>query len=249
MIEVKKPSELFEKGYSFNMLIYGPPGVGKTTFATDPKDVLLIDCENRGKFVRNQGTGVVSLKNWTDFEQLPAFIKSHTNYRIVVIDPLGELFDKLSEDLRAKGYRNSSGNLTLEGWGMAKEKFKKTLRELRDMDVNVICISHTSEDKDEERLVCRPYLPAKLHIDVCALMDVVGFMEDGKSGKDNKGVRRIRFRPNDKVYAKDAVGALPEVVENPTFDSVYSLMKDNVLARIDHARAKNQSEFEKDLDK
>jgi hypothetical protein len=232
-----------------NVLVYGHPGVGKTTFAAISKDVLLADVEGGANFLSLRGIKVdtVRIQKWADLEDLYKMVKEG-KWKTVAIDPIGELLDKLIEELKATGYCDSKGaSMTIQGWGVAKDKFKKMIRRFRDLDVNLILVAHSAEKKTEESLIVRPKLQASLEEDVCAMMNLVGYLKVEK-GSDKKLKRRLLCQPTDCYYAKDRTGTLPESIEDPTFDKVQEIVHTNphFLKSAQHEQKMN--DFEKELD-
>lgn len=212
---------------TINCLIYGAPGTGKTSLAASTERCLVADVENGALFLGLHGVqaDIVRIEKWDDISELYTLVKDG-QYDTVVIDPLGELLEKLIEKLKAEGYAQGKGDsmsLSLQGWGVAKDRFKKALRMFRDLNVNVVLIAHSSEKKDEDMTTVRPKMQASLDEDVCAMMNVVGYLKMVSDGK--KKIRRLYLQPTDKYYAKDRTGLLPEYIDDATF----GLLKDTIV--------------------
>lgn len=230
------------------VLVYGHPGVGKTTFAASGPGTLLVDVENGAGLLGLRGIKVdrTRIKTWSEMQEVLEFCKTK-KWQTVAIDPIGELLDKLLQELKLSGYgANKGDSLSLQGWGVAKEKFRKMLRDFRDLDMNVVLVAHSSEKKEEEALLVRPKLQASLDEDVCGMMDVVGYMKMDRVEKKN--VRRLYVQPTEKYYAKDRTGALPEFVENATLPMLLEKVAAQPnLHNMNVEAEKNLNEFEKGL--
>lgn len=251
MIEVKNSLTSATKP-SLNMLCYGQPGVGKTSFgASGMGKTILIDAESGSNLLalREINVDIVSLKSWDEMKEVYAWVKEK-GYETVVLDPLGELLDKLLSSLKKDGYASAKGDsLTLQGWGVAKERFREMIRAFRDLKINTILVAHSAESKDEDAVLVRPKLQAHLDEDVCAMMDIVGYLKVGKVKEET--VRRMYFSPTDKFYAKDRSGQLPEYLDNASFKDIMERIQANPvlqkLNELNEKESKNVDEFSKDL--
>lgn len=123
-------------------LIYGPPGVGKTTAAIQFPSPYVIDTEGGtdyyGDIIERSG-GVVWQSSSIDevtAEVLTLARESHP-YRTIVIDPFTSLFDTATEEgVATKG--DEFGKHT----AFAKSKSKRLIRALEAADMNVVLTSH-----------------------------------------------------------------------------------------------------------
>lgn len=229
MLEIKKTQDVKIEP-SINMLVYGPPGVGKTTFACGTDKVLIGDVEGGAVFLGMHGVAAdyACISKWSDIDELYKAAKDG-GYKTVVIDPLGELLDKLIAQLKTEGYGQGRGDnmtLALQGWGIAKDRFKSAIRRFRDLNINLVLVAHSSEKKDEELTTVRPKLQASLDEDVCSMMHIVGFMKN-VTGKDKVTTRRLFLNPTEKYYAKDRIGLLPPFMDNAKFEDVRKTITDN----------------------
>lgn len=245
-LQIKKSTDYNPKELSVNVLIYGHPGVGKTTFAAKSGGKTLIaDCESGSRFLGLHGIecDVAEIKDWTDMQEV---YKLADQYDTVVIDPMGELVDKLSQHLKANGYAKAKGDgLTIEGWGVLKDKFKTMLRSFRDAKCNVVCIAHVEEKDDEGTMNIRPRIQGNQTEVICGLLDAVGYMHMAKVDKTQ--VRRVSFDPTDRFYAKGRIYGLPDHIDNGTFGDVVKTLRDSFMLKTELKREEAEEEFFKDL--
>ena len=206
------------------MMIYGEGGVAKTTFASTAPNPIIADCENGAKYFGLRGikVNVAQIEKWSDMREFLDYVKNEANkVETVVIDPLGELMDKLKKFMVATGDTKlvqKDGNPTMAGWGWLKKTFKDYLKVLRDSGKNVILIAHIEENKDEDRIVKRPKIETKISDDIVNMVDIVGYMTSIQSEGETK--RIIIVDPgNDKFTAKDRTGQLGKVIE-PDFSKI-----------------------------
>lgn len=204
------------------MMLYGEGGVGKTTFgATAPKPIIA-DCENGAKYfgMRGISVDVAQIEKWADMREFLDYVKSD-KVETVVVDPIGELMDKLKRHMLAMGDTKlvqKDGSPTMAGWGWLKKTMRDFIKVLRDTGKNVILIAHIEENKDEDRLVKRPKIETKIADDIVNMVDVVGYMTVVQEEGETK--RIIIVDPgNDKYTAKDRTGQLGRVIE-PDFSKI-----------------------------
>lgn len=204
-MQIKKAAEAKKNTHVIG-LIYGQPGVGKTTAALSMPNPILIDCE--------RGIGRVNGALRSDFVELNSIdefnVAELKDYDSIIFDTLGvllELFDKKVKEMNPKLVK-SDGALSLQGYGARKLLFKNFIAELRKSGKNVIFLAHVAEQKDGDISKFRPYATGSSVNDLENDLDFMGYMEM-RGGK-----RSISFTPNDSYYAKNSLG-LPQYIEVP----------------------------------
>ncbi len=195
------------------MLIYGEGGVGKTTFgATAPKPILA-DCEGGTKYFRNRGISidVAQIESWSQMKDFAVAVK---DYETIIIDPIGELMDKLKRFMVSRNdskLTQRDGSPTMAGWGWLKSTLRDYLKAMRDSGKHVIIIAHLDEKDDDGKLVKRPLIATKLSVELVNMVDVVGYMTIVGNEDDQRRV--IIVDPSgDKYTAKDRTGMLGKFV-------------------------------------
>lgn len=213
------------------MLVYGDGGVGKTTFASTAPAPLLADCENGAKYfgLRGiKGIKIANIERWSDMRDFITEV-SKPEYTTVVIDPIGELMEKLKRHMVALGDKKlvqNDGSPSMAGWGWLKATLRDYLKALRDLGKHVIIIAHVEEKDDEGRIVKRPKVETKLSAELVNLVDIVAFMEVVKDeGGEEK--RILRVDPvSDKFVAKDRTGQLGKIIP-PNFTNIVDAIHGN----------------------
>lgn len=215
---------------SIVMIVYGNGGVGKTTFSSTAPKPLLVDCENGAKYFGLRGIkmDVAKIATWSDMEGLFDIAKSG-EYKTIVIDPIGELMEKLKRYMINKGDKKlvmSDGSPTIAGWGWLKDTMRSTIKILRDSGVNLLIVAHVEEKQDGDVLVKRPMLMTKLSDEIINMVDIVGYMtviNDTETGEK----RIIIVDPaSDKYIAKDRTGQLGKVIP-PNFTDIIDACQGN----------------------
>ena len=218
---------------SITMLVYGQGGVGKTTFTSTAPAPILADCENGAKYFGLRGIemDVASIKTWADIEEFYKEIKD-SKYQTVVIDPVGELMEKLKIHIvnsKEKKWVQYDGSLTMAGWGEMKEKMRNFIKAIIGLNKHIIIVAHVEEKEDDNKIIKRPKMMTKMSEELVALVDVVGYMEvvrgQGADGQ-MEDKRIIRVQPSERYESKDRTGQLGSIIE-PDFEKIIDACQGN----------------------
>lgn len=204
------------------MICYGNGGVGKTTFGSTAPKPLLVDCENGAKYFGLRGIkmDVAKVNDWSDMKGLFEIAQSG-EYETIIIDPVGELMEKLKRFMIAKGDKKLvmlDGSPTMAGWGWLKDTMRTTLKVLRDSGCHILINAHVSEQDDEGKILKRPMLMTKLSDEIINMVDVVGYMEVVTTEDGEKRIIRVDSA-SDKYLAKDRTGQLGKIIP-PNFTEI-----------------------------
>lgn len=215
-------------------LIYGQPGIGKTTIALSAPNPVIIDLDNNGVCRVNRRFRKPSLQV-KDYQQIIDLINSEEidPFETIVIDTVGDLIDKIGDWLAKSNnkIRQSDGKLSISGWGAVKSQFNLFLKSIIDKQKNVIFIAHDKDEKDGEKKIFRPDIPGSSGKDIIKKIELMGYME----ASGNK--RTISFTPTERFYAKNSLD-LPPVISVPDIDSNSrnSFFTDYILNEITNKR-------------
>lgn len=221
---LKKPSEISES-VCLSGLIYGQPGVGKSTLALSAPNPVLIDADNGIHRVEKRFQ-VPSLP-LRSYKELLALIESDElkGFDTVVFDTVGKLVDRIGDYLMETNPKNrqADGSLTLKAYGALKVEFQRLIRNFQSKNKNLIFVAHEREEKDDDSKVVRPDISGSSGKDLVKDLDFMGYMEM----RGNK--RTISFTPCGKFYAKNSM-RLPDVIEIPDTAKGNNFMQDTVIA-------------------
>lgn len=138
---ITKPSEL-KSNLVLKGLIYGQPGIGKTTLALSASNPLLIDFDNGLHRVapayRKDSLQVESYKQVLQLLADPEI----EQYNTIIIDTLGKLIDRITDyaaELNPK-IRQGDGQLSMKGWGNVKSQFLSLLKLLDTKGKSIILL-------------------------------------------------------------------------------------------------------------
>jgi phage nucleotide-binding protein len=230
------------------MLVYGQPGVGKTTLAVSAPDAVLFDYD--GGVQRINGahqTLTVQIRSWEDTsEALDEIVASYPDVKTIVIDTVGKMLDFMSDYIVRNNSRmkKSDGTLSLQGYGLRKSMFIDFIKKTAVLGKNIIFVAHEKEEKRGDDTVKRPDIGGSSANDLVKELDLVGYMQ--MLGKD----RTIAFNPTEAYYAKNTCN-LPAVTKIPlVVDETGMAVGDNnfvrrVLATYKKTQAVTQEETRK----
>lgn len=234
---IKQPNELIFSDKKFSMIIYGAPGVGKTTLALSAPNPILIDFDrgvSRVKAYHRKPTIVC-----TTYEEVLSDIESPEvrDCETIIIDTGGSFVSYLQDwamrDNPATN-RQKNGALSLKGFGAVKQEFQRFTNHVRDvLNKNVIYVFHSDEQKDkdgnpQQRLLCEG---AARNI-VWQPCDFGGYVQMiGNS-------RVVTFTPTQEFFAKGCYGiegqfnvpAIGPTDNNDFLTKLFEKARDNIAA-------------------
>lgn len=222
---LKNPNEISEN-ISLSGLIYGQPGIGKSTLALSAPTPVLIDADRGMRRVEKRFQ--VPCLPLTDYKDILDLFQSHEldPFETVVFDTLGKLVDRMGEYLIKQNPKHgkSDGALTMQGWGALKIEFQKLLKMAQSKDKHLIFVAHEKEDKDGDTRIVRPDVSGSSGKDLVKDLDFMGYMEM----RGNK--RTISFTPTEKYYAKNAL-RLDPVLNVPDTAEGNKFLQDAIIER------------------
>lgn len=203
---IKQPNELTFNDKKFSMILYGSPGVGKTTLALSAPNPILIDFDrgvSRVKSYHRKLTIVCST-----YEEVLHDIESPEvkDCETIIIDTGGSFVTflqawamKINPSVNCQ---KDGKTISIKGFGAVKQEFQRFTNYVRDtLNKNVIYVFHSDEQKDkdgnpQQRLLCEG---AAKNI-VWQPCDFGGFVQMiGNS-------RVVSFTPTQEFFAKGCYG-------------------------------------------
>lgn len=170
---------------TFNVLLYGPTGAGKSTAAaTAPGPMLWVNAEGPGalafprKVARERDARIFEARVERDADirgRLRQVIE-HVRYgkephpQTVVVDTVAKVRDALIRQIVQPGARNS-----IQQFGEVAKVLEEFVRLMRDLPVNLILLCHEDITEAEGERIVQPLIGGVLTPKIPAEMDVVAY--------------------------------------------------------------------------
>lgn len=131
------------------LFLWGPSGCGKTTLSLQFPRPVVIDCERGTELYGDHFD--FDVKNTTDPDEIEKSVKwlmtNDHEYRTLIIDPVTIYWESLQKkwsdimlrrNKKSSGYKHEFYDLQVKDWMQIKSAFKALMRDLINLDMNVI---------------------------------------------------------------------------------------------------------------
>lgn len=232
-MEMFQPMTELEATATWNVLVYGATGAGKTTFAsTAPGPVAYLAVEPGLKSVKpSKDIHVAKINTLDDLQQAYSFLLSEQHpFRSVVLDSLSEAFYGPIASYALHHSRRAQNEdpdiLGRRDYLRTSEVLRDLVRAFRDLPLNTIVVAGERQTEDDGRMIRALHLAGDPRTSVPYQFDVVGYMYQAASGnveehQDSRYFMRIKGHQNlvSKIrIPKEWMVYLPTEIENPTWD-------------------------------
>lgn len=193
--------------------IYGVPFCGKTTFANNFPDPLMLNTDGNIKFVdapyirikdevRVEGRQTKRTLAWDVFKDtISELEKKENTFRTIVVDLLEDLYEHCRLYMYQQMGITHESDDSFCAWDKVRGEFLNTLKRLMNLDYeNIILISHEDTSKDITRkggdkiTAIKPNLQEKVANKVAGMVDVVArIVADGET-------RTFSFKSNEVIF-------------------------------------------------
>lgn len=208
------------------VVIYGPPGAGKTSLALTSSKPALLDFDGGAHRAANKaGKAILPINNWSDVQALER--SDLEDFDTLVVDTVGECLECMSRGIiQSDPSFATGGSLTLRGYGRLKTQFTSWLGLLRSFDLTVVLLAHMDEQQRGDRIMERIIAAGSSKNLIYQKADLMGRILVGEKG------HYMTFDPGLTAYGKNP--GLPSRTKVPHPDKDPTLMARIIAA----ARAK-----------
>ena len=214
------------------VMIYGDPGVGKTTFAASAKDSLILATEPGYKHL--DGAMVKDILHWTGssapnaadcnlMDTLDFLIEGDHPFKHIVIDTVDDAYAMCLEHecaLKGIAYPGAddprTGKSNMQVWSAITQHFRQFKTKLKRLSAKygVLLICHAKTVEEETRTGPRQVIGPALGKSACIMMvsacDLVLYAHVRDTPEGSR--RAIQCHPGPTIMAKDRTGRLPAVL-------------------------------------
>lgn len=192
-----------------NLVLYGPPGIAKTSLAFTADAPLLLDFDNGSHRAPNR-KDVVRVEQWGEVSDITA--DDLAPFKTVVVDTSGRALDALTADIiRQNPKMGNGGSLSLQGYGVLKGRFTAWLKQLNSFGKDVVLIAHMDEQRKGDEIIERLDVQGGSKGEIYKAADAMGRLVIAN------GQRRLLFSPTDTAFGKNPAQLPP--VDVPHFSS------------------------------
>lgn len=205
----EKPTGKFEDK---NIILYGPPKIGKSTFCSQLADTLMLDTEDG---LRSLTAYKVRIKSWVDFLSVLTELESGGHaFKTLGVDTIDKLYEFCDTFVCNKEHITDPSDKEYGiGWRAVKREFVKQIARLSKLGIGVVFISHAKKKENEELGVkwIETTMPSQASAVIEPMADFILYAH-----MDLNGDRIIGTRPNLEYMAgtrgdKDVV-PLPAII-------------------------------------
>lgn len=234
MIQQFNTSEGMTANDKVSILLYGPPGSGKTWFGAHSPDPYIISIDWNGLIgIKKHKIPVeaVTVDDYNDVNTVIADIgmgKRARGRKTIVLDHMTEL----GELAKVTALRETNKvRPDLNVWGIVVDKIRYTLRQLLMLQkqFNIVVIAHEQIEKNELRggIFGTPATIGKFAYHVGGLFDLFLYANQEVEYKGGEKIKKYSLYTMDylEFKAKDRLGVLDVIEENDAkalFNKIYS---------------------------
>lgn len=193
------------------ILLYGKAKTGKTSFAVQAPRALVCAFELGTNALA--GTRYLPMMKWADMKKVLSQLRkpqAKEMYDTIVIDTVSIAFDLCEKYICQRESVDSIRDIPWGGgWGMVKQEFQETLREITMLGFGLILICHSKEkqsqytDEDGNAIMSVEPDLTKNAYNVCnAICDIIGYINvEFPNAQSDKSVRYLYTRQTPTIFA------------------------------------------------
>lgn len=216
-LQITNPNERLHVD-AIRVLLYGHPGIGKSSTAYTCKRPLLLDFDNGAHRSEYSTLGTtVRIDSWADIEEMMRDTEFLSRFDTICLDTVGKCLDYMTAHIIKQNPKmgTAKGTPTMQGWGELSAMFGAWMRDLTMLKKDIVMLSHFRDEKEGDNIRKRPKAQGQSYAIILEAADFAGFvyMENER--------RTIGFAPTDDYFGKDSARLgkvlIPDFASDPTF--------------------------------
>jgi len=238
---------------SYTILLYGVEKIGKSEFASQFPDVLMMATEAGLTAIECYQ---VAIDAWPTFlAACSELVENPGRFKSVCIDTLDNLWLYCRNYIIEKHKVEHESDLSYgKGYGLIQSEFQRVLTKLSHMDFGLLMTSHCTVQEITTRVGSThrfvPTLPQKARKLVIGMSDLILFADtEADQDKDGKQCLRrvLRTKPNPNYDAGDRTGRLPDPIPldfqvfRQEFERAVSAFRNKPAANHDNGKSADSS--------
>ena len=220
---LKLPTKPVLEGASMQDIIfflYGPPGIGKSTFVSQAPDTLFLSTDPGLRFIKSMHLPVSS---WLGFKKIVSklVVERPKAYKGICIDTIDLLLMMCQKYVCEKrNIEHQSDEPFGKAYEITRSHFMTELLKLKGLDYTLFFISHSRTEEERGRAVrtskVKPTLPSQGYKVLSPMCDIIAYYGfDEEAADDKEAPRRMFFQLTETMEAKDRSGLLPNSLTIP----------------------------------
>lgn len=184
---------------NLKLWVFGQPNIGKTTFANQFPDALMLNTDGNYKGVDSP---VITITGWEQFvETCDEILKGEHSYKTIVIDLLEDIYTYCRNYYCTKLKIDHEADLGYgKGYDIIKTAFLIVIRKLANSPYNLLCLSHEKETVIKDRIgrettVYKPNFTDGTATKLSGMMEITGRLYAETKDVDGETIetRRLFF--------------------------------------------------------
>lgn len=208
-------------------VIYGTPGIGKTTLSATTDGPLFLEFDPDGTMsIANSGHMFWDVDSFAEWQKAEKWMKSHKDkFNTIIFDTITHFQNIAGDELAPR----TQLEVDRRYWGKSFRQLRKIFEDLRDFPHDIIfnCDEKFREIKSTGKSVLVPALsPAPLSY-LSRLCRLTGrlYVEKVGKGEGARLERRLQVCNDGRAWGKDSSGRLPQYIANPNLGEIISVLR------------------------
>jgi hypothetical protein len=214
------------------ILIYGEPGIGKSTLGNTANNPLVLDYDGGAQRTKNRN---LVIQPEGDTEAVLAWIEANErDFGDVIIDTAGGLVTAFSiEIVKANPKNASAGGLSPQGWGILGRRMEMFKARILALGKDLVILAHNKEDKSGDNKIVRAAIQGGARDEINRSAEMIAYMSALGTN------RTLNFSPTEASVGKNPcewdILTVPHYATSKTFLADLLAQAKQELGKIDPA--------------